>query len=347
MDNSKQIYDTAGRKLPIGAIKYQDIYAPVNEQGEFSYALPYSSGIKQYPFVNELVEIQTGPDPDFQESVGQTISYYSTVLNIWGSPHHNALPTQGVDFSFPIGRDIPELKDINPLFPFPGDVLVEGRQGQSIRIGGYATQESGISDRANNGKPFILISNGQVKTGNGIDHIVENINEDYNSIYFLSDHKTALKSANTKRDSYNTVPTTSDQYKGNQVVINGGRIYFNAKEESAFISAKDSIGLNANTLNFDATDYVCVDAKKIYLGQKARTATTSVQQPAVLGKQLENWLGALLDTLSSVADAMTSASAVGAGLVTQLNATGPALKATIQSLKAQFKLFQSKKVFTE
>jgi hypothetical protein len=90
-----------------------------------------------------------------------------------------------------------------------------------------------------------------------------------------------------------------------------------------------------------------VDAKKIYLGQKARTATTSVQQPAVLGKQLENWLGALLDTLSSVADAMTSASAVGAGPVTQLNATGPALKATIQSLKAQFKLFQSKKVFTE
>ncbi len=90
-----------------------------------------------------------------------------------------------------------------------------------------------------------------------------------------------------------------------------------------------------------------MDAKKIYLGQKARTATTSVQQPAVLGKQLENWLGALLDTLSSVADAMTSASAVGAGPVTQLNATGPALKATIQSLKAQFKLFQSKKVFTE
>ncbi len=62
---------------------------------------------------------------------------------------------------------------------------------------------------------------------------------------------------------------------------------------------------------------------------------------------MENWLSALLDTLSTVADAMSTASAVGAGPVTQLNAAGPSLKATVQSLKTQFKVFQSKKVFTE
>ena len=120
-----------------------------------------------------------------------------------------------------------------------------------------------------------------------------------------------------------------------------------AKEESAFISAKQSIGLNANSINIDATDYFCIDAKKIYIGKKARTATSSVQQPAVLGKQLENWLGALLDALDAVATSMSSASAVGAGPVTQLNTTGPYLKSTVKSLRTQYKLFKSKKVFVE
>lgn len=347
LDNSKILYDSQGSKLPIGAILYQDINTPANTEGTLPSALPSSNNIKQYPLINEIVVIQTGPSPDFQESPGQVLNYYTSTLNIWGSPHHNALPTQGVDFQFPIGQNIPELKNINPLFPFPGDVLIEGRQGQSVRIGGYSSKESTISNTSNNGQPYILVSNGQVKTDNGIDHIIENINEDFNSLYFLSNHKIPLKAGNTKRKSYNTVPKASDQYQGNQVVLNGGRLYLNAKEESAFISAKESIGLNANTLNFDATDYFCVDAKKIFIGEKARTATQSVQQPVVLGKQLENWLSALLDTLSSVADAMSTASAVGAGPVTQLNATGPSLKATVQSLKTQFKVFQSKKVFTE
>lgn len=347
LDDSKILYDAQGGKLPIGAIIYQDINTPTNPTGTVTSALPSTNSIKQFPLVNEIVVIETGPTPDFQESTSQVLNYYSSVVNIWGSPHHNALPTQGVDFQFPIGQGIPELKDINPLFPFPGDVLIEGRQGQSVRIGGYSTKENPITNNNNNGQPFIILSNGQVKTTNGIDYIVENINEDFNSLYFLSNHKVPLKSANTKRKSYNTEPKTADQYQGNQVVLNGGRLYLNAKEESVLISAKDSIGLNANTLNFDATDYFCIDAKKILLGEKARTSPASVQQPVVLGKQLENWLSALLDTLSSVADAMSSASAVGAGPVPQLNATGPALKATVQSLKTQFKIFQSKKVFTE
>lgn len=347
LDENKILYDAQGNKLPVGSIIYQDTITPVNKEATLPYAYPLTSAIKHLPLINEIVLILTGPAPDFQENSSQVVNYYSSVLNVWGSPHHNALPTQGVDFETPIGSNIPELKNINPLFPFPGDVLIEGRQGQSVRIGGYSTKENSITDSSNNGQPFIIISNGQVKTNNGIDYIVENINEDFNSLYFLANHKVPLKSANNKRKSYNTVPKTSDQYQGNQIILNGGRLYLNAKEESVLISAKESIGLNANTLNFDATDYFCVDAKKILLGEKARTAPTSVQQPVVLGKQLENWLSALLDTLSSVADAMSTASAVGAGPVTQLNATGPSLKATVQSLKSQFKVFQSKKVFTE
>lgn len=333
----------------INGVYYRSPKVPANETDitKFPFAYQGSAQNRTLPLVKEIVTLYNGADPGSIDNPGKTRVYWKEVVNVWNHPHHNAAPdTLQDNWEDDLLKGFPEQKNINPLIANPGDTLIEGRLGQSIRFGG-SKGASSIINSSNNGKPLILISNGQIETQNGSDLIEEDINRDFNSLYFVSNHKIPLTSANTKRKSYNTVPKTSDQYQGNQVIVNGGRLYLNAKEESAFISAKESIGLNANTLNFDATDYFCVDAKKILLGERARTAPASVQQPVVLGKQLENWLGALLDTLSSVADAMSTASAVGAGPVTQLNATGPALKATVQSLKAQFKVFQSKKVFTE
>lgn len=333
----------------INGVYYRSPKVPANETDitKFPFAYQGSAQNRTLPLVKEIVTLYNGADPGSIDNPGKTRVYWKEVVNVWNHPHHNAAPdTLQDNWEDDLLKGFPEQKNINPLIANPGDTLIEGRLGQSIRFGG-SKGASSIINSNNNGKPLILISNGQIETQNGSDLIEEDINRDFNSLYFVSNHKIPLTSANTKRKSYNTVPKTSNQYQGNQVIVNGGRLYLNAKEESAFISAKESIGLNANTLNFDATDYFCVDAKKILLGERARTAPASVQQPVVLGKQLENWLGALLDTLSSVADAMSTASAVGAGPVTQLNATGPALKATVQSLKAQFKVFQSKKVFTE
>lgn len=333
----------------INGVYYRSPKVPANETdiSKFPFAYQGSAQNRTLPLVKEIVTLYNGADPGSVDNPGKTRVYWKEVVNVWNHPHHNAAPdTLQDNWEDDLLKGFPEQKTINPLVANPGDTLLEGRLGQSIRFGG-SKGASSIINSNNDGKPLILISNGQIETQNGSDLIEEDVNKDFNSLYFVSNHKIPLTSANTKRKSYNTVPKTSDQYQGNQVIVNGGRLYLNAKEESAFISAKESIGLNANTLNFDATDYFCVDAKKILLGERARTAPASVQQPVVLGKQLENWLGALLDTLSSVADAMSTASAVGAGPVTQLNATGPTLKATVQSLKAQFKVFQSKKVFTE
>lgn len=345
LDESVEVLDAKGNRLPIGGIRYRDIASTKGTPATEGIALPMGGTTKQYPLLNEIVTLTQGPTSDIQSDTTNSVTYYGATVNLWGSPHHNALPEPNTDLSTILGKDVVELSDINPLYPFPGDTLIEGRQGQSIRIGGNKSPKNPLVDDSNNGKPYMLFSNGQLKTDNGIDHIIENINKDPNSIYLLSDHKTPLKSANSKRDSYDTTPLTSDQYIGNQVLINGGRLYFNAKEDSAFISAKESIGLNAKTVNIDADSYFCIDAKKIYLGKAARTATT--KEPVILGIQLENWLTTLLDTLESVANAMSTATTPLGGPVTQLIATGPELKAVVRLLKSQVITFQSKKVFTE
>jgi hypothetical protein len=304
-----------------------------------------SSTMRVIPMEGEMVQIESAPGANSQGTPGATVKYWTKIVNIWNSPHHNASPdTKQQGWQERLIGGAKEEANINPLQASPGDMLIEGRLGQSIRFGGNKGLSSLVGD-SNNGSPLIIISNGQIVTDNGIDPIEENINDDFNSLYFAAKHVIPLKTANTKRDSYDTPPITSDRYLGNQILLNGGRLYFNAKEDSAFISAKESIGLNAKTLNFDAETYLCVDAKKIYLGAKARTAGT--KEPVILGRQLENWMNSLLDALSSIASSMSSASSVSGGPVTQLNAAGPELQAVVKSLRTQIRQFQSNKVFTE
>lgn len=309
------------------------------------FAYQGDSSIRRLPLPGEVVEIITAPGSDSIGNPSATTRYWGKVVNIWNHPHHGAAPdTRQPTWEEGLLGGQQEISTINPLQANPGDTLLEGRLGQSIRFSGY-----GENPKVQGTSPssYIIISNGQIKTTEGNSPIYEDINEDSNSIYFVTNHKVQLVPANTKRASYNTVPAQSDQYIGNQVLINGGRLYFNAKQESILLSAKESVGLNAKTVNIDAQEYMCMDADKIYIGVKARTSPDSAKQPAILGKQFEFWMTQLLDSLSVVANAMSNASAVGAGPVTQLNATGPVLKASVDSLKRQIKRIQSKKVYIE
>lgn len=348
LDDSTPLFNKEGNLMPIGSISYRSINLYSTASIDVDFALPLHPTYKILPVENEIVIITQGPSTETQVSQTRQATYYvnTGMMNIWNSPHHNALPGKGANFSTPIGKRTPDRKDINPLYPFPGDNLIEGRLGQSVRMGGYKSKYNILTDDSNQSQPFILISNGQIKTDNGIAYITENINEDANSIYFLSDHKVPLTAANNKRDSYNSPPVQSDQYKGNQVVINGGRLYFNAKNESILLSAKESVGLNGKTVNLDGVDYIGLDANQIYLGVKARTATESVKQPVILGRQFELWMIQLLETLIVIGKAMKDADAGGTTIGT-LQSSGPSVIKSIESLSKRFGEFQSKKVFVE
>lgn len=312
-----------------------------------SFAYQGNVNNRVIPLPGELVKLDSKPAAGKGAKPGPKTKYWTEIVPIWGHPHHNAAPDTGqLEWEDSLLGGLPDSATINPIQANPGDVLIEGRLGQSIRIGGYRGKAASIIDIANDGQPIVLISNGQIVTKNGTDLIEENIDKDYNSIYMVSDHKVPLTQISNKRDSYDLAPQSANQYRGNQVLVNGGRLFFNAKEESILLSAKESIGLNAATINLDATDYFCVDAKKIYLGAGARRATFT-KQPVILGGQFENWINTLLDTLQHVAAAMTNSSSVTGGPVTQLNMVGPELSAVVGGLRKQLTQIMSKKVFTE
>lgn len=347
LDDSRPFLDELGNELPIGSIKYIPLDFKGEVRGPEKGALPLAIGIKQYPLKNEVVSLYQSPTSDIQSNVSERAIYYKDIVNLWGSPNHNALPDPGYNKNKYLGSGFQELFDVNPLFPFPGDTLIEGRQGQSIRIGGSSAILNPLVDKTNNGLPYMLISNGQIKTTNGIDYIVEDINKDANSLYFLSNHKVPIIAGSTKREAYNTPPKAVDQYKGNQVVLNAGRVFLNAKEESALISAKDSVGLNANTVNLDGKEYACIDADKIYIGAKARTSPQGVAEPAILGNQLDNFLSIVLDTLQNIGEAMKTAEAQTGGPIASLNTEGYCVVDTCTVLRTLVNQMKSKKVFIE
>lgn len=329
---------TSARKF--NAIIFRKIRTAADENSTKGLDIAYQGSVnsRMIPVEGEKVVLETRADG----------LYWIDIIPEYNHPHYNAAPdTKQDDWQNNLEQNFKQLADINPLQANPGDFLIEGRYGQSIRIGGGKGKSNPIIDNSNEGKPIILISNGQIKTDNGNDVIREDINEDPNSLYFVADHKIPLQAANSKRDSYETVPTAFDQYKGNQVILNGGRLVLNAKDDSILLSAKESIGLNSKTINLDAEEYMCVDANKIYIGKKARTAGKGMEEPVVLGRQLGTWLITLLDSLSMLSTALTTATAVPAGSIASLNTIGPTLKATVDILSSQTGSFQSHKVFTE
>lgn len=351
LDSSHSEYDKYGGPNSVGVIKYELVGRSVNVETteDLPGAYPINNTVRTLPLVNEVVLLQVAPDNTLNEIKGNNkTTYYATIVGIWNHPNHNGSPSQNEN-SLDLGQDIEEAKDVNPMQPFPGDFILDGRQGQSIRFTGFKSNKNPFVDDSNNGKPLLIISNGQEEVGNGYDHIIENVDKDASSIYLTSDHKIKLTSSRNKYNSLNKAPKRANEYKGSQVLINSGRLIFNSKEEDINFTSKNIFSISAKEIGLDGVDYIGLDATKIYLGQQARKLE---QQPVILGDALEGWLYTLSLALDRVADALSSAITTDGMAIPTLNIEGPILKSVIQGLNRQIKpggssLLKSKKVYTE
>lgn len=124
-------------------------------------AFPLFANIKTLPLINEVVFLISGPSGDYSSNSGKVKYYYLSTLNLWNSIHVNPTPnpfenvnstsqnksiaeieagsfnkSNEVDTTpFKPGTYFTEKSNIYPLYPFEGDVIYEGRFGNSIRLG--------------------------------------------------------------------------------------------------------------------------------------------------------------------------------------------------------------------
>ena len=175
-----------------------------------------------------------------------------------------------------------------------------------------------------NGDPITIIKNGQTKGDTNVENntyswvpTLEKINQDQSSIYLTSNQQIPLFPASVNNQSFSksTPPTNVGQYEGNQIILNSGRLVFNAKSDSILLLASKQIQLSCNdTLGIDAKQ-ISLTADKVYLGSSEGIEGTKIQ-PVVLGENLNFLLSDIAVFLQTLNIAFkTAADSNGAPIV--------------------------------
>ena len=228
---------------------------------------------------------------------------------------------------------------------FEGDVSLQGRWGNSLRFGSTIKNKlNDWSESGENGDAITIIRNGQHENNEETwVPISENINEDKSSIYLTTSQKIPIEVASNSYNSYENKPTLPNEFTGEQVILNSGRLLFNSKSDSILLSSNQSINLNSiNSVNID-TSTLSVKADKVTLGDKTDN------EPILLGNKTVDLLSELLEAIISVANPLqipyTVAGPTAANPGVQSNATNLVLIAN--TLKNQLETLKSKTSFTK
>lgn len=325
----------------VGSIHYKPLGKVADEipADQYPIAFPLQSHIRHLPLVNEIVLLLPAASRNLDNLVTSTAVYYLDVINIWNSPHFTGYP-EDTSTDPKLGEYFEEKVDINPMLPFEGDVILEGRNGQSLRFSQTVPNLTPWKGTAK-GDPIIILSNGQIQTSNGYEFITEDINKDSSSVYLTSTQAITLTESNTNRASYSQRPTETKAYEGNQVLLSSGRIYLNASTDHILLSSPLSIGLSGNTVNIDANSTTTIESSKIELGKDA-------QEPVLLGDRTTALLEELLNQLLSLAiDLQAAISLPTGGPIVQLQKAGIDMVGKVTTLKGQLRSLKSNKTFTK
>ena len=371
-------FSSKGYWNSIGTIKYT-AFPKENSTGKGTFARPYFSNISSFPLVNEYVLLFQLPDIFSQDAKGSNVYYYLPAVNLFNNPHINPLPTKaynvslsganygeeistgsGPNYEFnspnnPSQNTFVELDEKStPLLPFAGDIIYQGRFGNSIRLGSTAKPQVGKIPPLNNwsgvgdpGSPITIISNGQNEKG--FEWVTENINNNDSSIYLTSTQNIPLNAAIKNYASYTPalgeVPYSPATYSGRQVIINSGRLVFNTTTDHILLSSQRTISFGAvKGFNFDTPANFVVN-----IGTHIKLGNRFAEEPLIKGNELYDTLFNLITALKQTIDIMSlDTKWPGGSPVADIpkgetaNSTSEVLKKLLEGLDD----IKSKKVFT-
>lgn len=242
----------------IGKAKLRMLNSEFNKPDEdLLWARPIEPNLRGYPLKHEIVVAV--------RYMG--MFFYTNRINYLSNVNHNENPWASLDVDFfnsknksnnyqqraagntnsdELNKD-PELGDVfvrdnkvKALKHNEGDIILEGRFANSIRLG--SNQETH--------KPLIKIRAGQYKeadSGEYLQIIEEDINDDASSLYLAEDQKFELLPATREMSShYFSVEEPPEEFKGKQIIANTDRIILNTKVNQIMTFSKDSTHMLSN-----------------------------------------------------------------------------------------------------
>jgi hypothetical protein len=343
LDETHPRFKELGEWNGLGTIEFDLVDAPTPPNQLYPIARPVDPSVKSFPLINEIVYILALPNTNIGEFASTKTNYYINTIGIWNHPHHNAFPqnsnilppSQQKDYvqtelgsvrrvtdqstEIFLGRTFVERGNIHPLLPFEGDKIVEGRWGNSIRLGSTVKNTPNTwSSTGENGDPITIIRNGQGnQTEEGWVPTIEDINNDDTSVYFTSTQKIPLEASSTSYFSYSSNPPAKpNEYAGKQLILNSGRLVFNSTEDHILLSSKKTVNINAiNGFNIDSPQSV-IQSNSVLLGG------ANAVEPVLKGDT----------TINILVDLVTQLQALTIALQTVTPTGGPAVAAAATQL---------------
>ena len=244
----------------------------------------------------------------YDESSGNTASSYSNVSQT-GTAQSTQVNSGGGDYG-----EYFEINNVNRLKLYEGDNLFQSRFGQSIRFSGYNNSDNVLS-------PTIIIRNVQdSKSLNDLkigDITEENVVGDGSTIAITSGEYLSDFVPGTSDTPLETTAEVFDDYpselKGDQILINSGRIILSSKESEMIFFSKGNYGFvsdgkfsidNGNdgaSMNFngdvrittnDNNTFILGGAGEIYLNTEETT------EPIARGQTLIDLLEELINAIN-------------------------------------------------
>ena len=369
LDETHPTWDIFGGWNGIGTIEFV-LLENINQQ-DTTTAIPLFPQLKNYPLINETVLIFSFPNRNIDKYSNVKGYYYLNPINLWNHPHHNAFPdvfksettdAQNADYESIQGGQVRRIKDnsseielnspeiggtfvekanIHPILSFAGDNILEGRFGNSLRLGNTSKTKGEIKNNwslsGENGDPITILRNGQDPNSGekGWIPVTENINNDLSSIYLTSTQQIPLNTDFPDFPALKKNPESLSEYSKNQIILSSGRLVFNSKGDSIFLSSNKSISLNASEdiALFSRNSNIALQGKEIKLGEK------TASEPIILGNKFMEGFEQLLFGISLLCDSLSAEPYLGPSSATASN-----LKQMAENMKSQLNQYLSKSV---
>ena len=239
--------------------------------------------------------------------------YYLDVLNIQSLINHNSVPTAGKvtlgganigaaaagatrqSGNPSVDKNFEENDKGSFIQHYVGDVILEGRYGQSLRFS--STQKNKgifkkptIWEQGSPGDPITVIRNSKFQ-GPAHKFYTEDLEKDDSLLILTSDQKLPLKPASKAKKAADEVGI-QDKYEKNQILLNSGRLILNARQEDILAYAKKGVHIAADKVAIDAQSKFTVDSPAIHLGAQA-------QEPLIFGQKWATWMNNLINALGA------------------------------------------------
>lgn len=245
--------------FPLGTIKVRSI----SSTGAFSefYASPMWN-INYVPCIGEhVILVRASDSTGFATSVS-TSYYYIGPISIQDNVNLNPLPNHATKASggsyntsgAPVnnssntyipGKNFKEVATVKTLQPYEGDILFQGRFGQSIRFS--STQGGSLSQYevppfwdGKPSSPITIISNGHKPESGPNRYVIEDPKTTKSFIILSNDQRIKFEPAQKK---LGIAVTPVANYSKSQVIISSERLLFNSTTDEVIVCGKKTVNV--------------------------------------------------------------------------------------------------------